>query len=161
MQLRKIEDMDGVAVGIQFDGLSDLLVALKTFEPDVYERLRVSLRDSMRKVSVRAKMSHKAKHSIAVRPTGRSVGASLVAMPGPRASKNDWSAPETRAVIFEFAATSKKPQAKAAIASFESRFGSPGRFLWAAYDAEAPAVNADILSELNKAQDTLQRRLDR
>lgn len=88
-----------------------------------------------------------------------------VAATGGAVSRQGWgvSGPGVRAEIFEFLGASSsgsRPQVRATIASLNARYGSPGRFLWAAWDAAGRDVEVEIAGGVRAAEQELQRQLN-
>jgi len=147
--------------GIRITGIKQTMAALKAFEPDVYKALRKTIRTRIQSVGRGASGRYGGKYRVSIRDAGKNPGGSITAVAGPRSGQNDWSSPATRAVIFEFAQNASRPGMWAAIQSFESRFGKPGRFLWAEWDAQGgERISDEAAAEIRDAERILQAKLD-
>lgn len=159
----------GYSAEITVTGLSETLVALKEFEPDLYKDLMAQIRAGLRAVKAGALGRHPAgAYALRTRiKSGRTtlVGGTVVAISGGGAG-NDWSDGGRRGVIFEFAKTASgaQPQNVARtqhmLDTISGRFGSPGRFLWASWDSVGTGVRAGIVTAVKFAEAELQRRLN-
>lgn len=61
--------------------------------------------------------------------------------------------------IFELAAQGHTKQGKALVAGLTARYGPPGRFIWAAWDAQAADTFRAIRAAIVEAEATIQARL--
>lgn len=148
--------------GIEVTGVKETMAALKAFEPEVYKAMRKRIRQRIKSVARGATNRYGGKYKVSIRDAGRTPGGSITAVMGPQPKgRHDWSSPQTRAVIFEFAQNANRPGTKAAIASFQARFGKPGRFLWAEWDAQGgERVAQEVAAEIRDAERILQAKLD-
>ena len=150
--------------GIRITGVKQTMAALKAFEPDVYKAMRKTIRTRLRSVAKGATGRYAGKYSVSIRDAGKNPGGSITGVMGPQKSRNDWSSPQTRAVIFEFAgkrSRGKTPGAAAAIAAFQSRYGAPGRFLWEEWDSQGgQQIAEEVGAEIRDAERILQAKLD-
>ena len=147
---------------IKITGVGQTMTALKAFEPDVYKALRKGIREKLRSVGRGASTRYGGKYKVSIRDAGRKPGGSITGVMGPQPKgRNDWSSPQTRAVIFEFAQNATRPGTRAAIDSFQSRFGSPGRFLWEEWDSQGgKRISEEIEVDIRAAEKVLQAKLD-
>ena len=151
----------GQGVQIRISGLAKTLTALRAFEPEIYKALNRDIRKSLNRVKQGAVAIAGGTYKVKIRNTGERPGGSITAVMGAQpGGKNDWSEPATKAVIFEFAAKGNTAQARGAIDHFQNLYGSPGRFLWATYDALEESINADITGGIRDAERILQAKLD-
>jgi hypothetical protein len=150
--------------GIRITGVKQTMAALKAFEPDVYKAMRKTIRTRIKSVAKGATGRYAGKYKVSIRDAGRNPGASITGVMGPQKNRNDWSSPQSRAVIFEFAGSrsrGKTPGAAAAIASFQARFGAPGRFLWEEWDSQGgKKISDEVGAEIRNAERILQAKLD-
>lgn len=157
---------------IKVEGVAQTMKALRDFEPDLYKEMGKSIRASMRLLRDTASRRrpegvYKATTSLlnkkgprgSVTATAGSGAMSVSDYLNAQGSSEKWDAP-LRSVIFEFAQNAQRPGMRAAIASFNARYGSPGRFLWAAYDDIGEYVESDIERAIRDAERTLQSNLD-
>ena len=147
---------------IKITGVGQTMTALKAFEPEVYKVLRKGIRTKLRSVGRGASGRYGGKYKVSIRDAGRRPGASVEGVMGPQPKgRNDWSSPQTRAVIFEFAQNATRPGTRAAIQSFQTRFGSPGRFLWEEWDSQGgKRISEEIAGDIREAEKVLQAKLD-
>lgn len=151
---------------IEIEGVAQTIRALKDFEPDLYKEMGKSIRKSMRLLRDTARRRRpEGDYRVSTRLTDKRgpKGSVTAGVPGMTVdqylSQTSWT-PEQRSVIFEFAQSADRPGMKAAIRSFDQRFGTPGRFLWAAYDDIGAYVEDDIERAIRDAEATLQSNLD-
>lgn len=148
---------------IEVTGVRKTVRALKEFTPEIHKAMNKSIRESLKftKETAQSKYPNGA-WSLRVNQT-RILGQ-IAASGGVRDSKH-WgnSSPGVKAAIFEFAGSSqagRSPGARGLINSLNFRYGSPGRFLWAAWDETGKAVLQDIRLTVQSAERKLQAHLD-
>lgn len=153
----------GFSAELRVEGVAETIQALRAFEPEVYKSLRKSIKAELTRVQRGATGRYGGIYKTSMRNTGRSAGGAVTAVMGPQLNKNDWSAPATKAVIFEFAEKGKTPQAQATVNTFKELFGrgpNKGKFLWAEWDSISDSVLANIELGIRDAEATLQKNLD-
>jgi hypothetical protein len=141
----------GYAVRVQIDGVANTVRALRTLAPDLSRRMRAKLRAAGGRIArfadAKAPDNAKGGYKVRIRTKSRDrFAVSVLAI-----SKN--------AAIFEFAANAKTAQGAALIARL-SKFGSPGRFLWDAWDALGGQVQDEMRMTIAEAERALQARID-
>lgn len=151
------------SVNIEIQGVRKTVAALKAFTPEIHKALNDNIKSALRDTQDTAK---------SIYPRGAwTVGVSqkkllgYVAARGGGSRAQVWgdSSPGVRASIFEFAGTrssSSRPQVVNMIASLNRRYGTPGRFLWEAWDRSGSGVLLDIRLSVQKAERELQAALD-
>ena len=150
---------------IEIQGVKQTLLALRAFTPDIEKRLDSQIKDALRATEVAARARYPRGSWVVNRNTKKLLGY-IAARSGGGKSKKSWGngPPGRRSAIFEFLGTrysGNKPQVVNAIASLNARYGSPGRFLWAAWDATGADVLARIEQSVREAEKELQAHLDR
>lgn len=153
-----VAERDGSGLSIQIKGLKQTMAALKAFTPEVYRVLRKRIRTRLKSVASGAKGRYGGIYKVSIKDAGRNPGGSVFAVVGPKANKNDWSSPATKAVIGEFAAKGKTPQAEGFV-RYMDIFGAPGRFLWEEWDSN-PDIEKEIEADIRDAERRLQATLD-
>lgn len=158
--------MDRINANIQIDGVKSTIRALKEFEPGIRLRMNREIRRSLETVKGRA---------LAKYPTGaydikitqkNMLGSIRAASGGATLSRSQrWgdAPPGIRAAIFEFAGSldsGATPQAEGLIKHLNAKYGSPGRFLWAAWDESGRQVLEQIATAVKRAERDLQASLD-
>lgn len=63
--------------------------------------------------------------------------------------------------ILEFAQVGHTPRGRSLVATLTARYGSPGRFVWEAWDETKAGVYAGMAETMRTAQRVIQTRLDR
>jgi hypothetical protein len=149
---------------IEIRGVKETMAALKAFEPDLLKSLRKDIRHTLEKTRDAAQGKYP-KGAYGVRISARKLLGSVVAMSGGGSVASSWekSAPGVRAAIFEFAGKvqgGKTPQASGLIRSLNARYGSPGRFLWSAWDEHGKESLEHIKVSVQNAERDLQAKLD-
>lgn len=160
-------------LSLKVEGVAHTIKAIKDFEPDLYKQMGASIRKSTRLLRDTAKrrrpegiykvenrITHKRGPRSSVTSWADKGGGMTVAKYLETKGKGEvWDGPK-RTVIFEFAKQSAWAPMRAAIAKYEREFGSPGRFLWGAYDDIGEYVEADIQRAISDAMETFQDNLD-
>jgi len=149
---------------IQVTGVRSTVKALTAFEPEVRKRLNRTIRAALNQTRDGAR-SRYPKGDWVVRVNNRNMLGAIAARAGgggdPRKS---WAALPggARAAIFEFIADapSGRPQVQGLIDSLNRRYGSPGRFLWDAWDATGEGVLDTIRDAILQAEAELQANLE-
>lgn len=148
----------GFSSEIRIEGLEQTIAALRAIEPEALKVLQKEITEALNKVKAAASGSAPppATGQYVIRRSlrGRRAGARLMAA-------EKWTA------VFEFAGTRMRsrtggpitPQG-AAMVRWLDGFGKPGRFLWAAWDANKVAFEAELKAAFDKAEATLQRKLN-
>ena len=148
---------------IQIDNVKETVRALKEFEPEIQRRLNRQIRKALQPTLAGAQARYP-KGQWQINITQKKLLGSIAAASGGGAVGRNWdeSAPGIRAAIFEFAGSiqpGKTPQAQGLIRSLTERYGSPGRFLWDAWDAEGKQALEQIRESVQQAERELQARL--
>jgi hypothetical protein len=147
--------------GVRIEGLDNTIKALRYLEPEIFKELRGAVQKAAKTTAAAASaLRPGARYKTSFRASGKFPGGRIIGQMGAQSSRNDWSDPATRSVIFEFAKTGRTPQSAAAIDSFQSRYGSPGRFLWEAWDRQEDTYLSDVNAAVDKAAAAIQRRLE-
>jgi hypothetical protein len=157
--------MDRQNSNIQITGVKETARALKEFAPDLHKSMNKEIRKSLNVVKARAQSKYP-KGSWKININQKRILGSIVATSGGGTSTgSSWSnAPDgVRAAIFEFAGSKTDgatPQAKGLIKSLNARYGTPGRFLWSAWDETGKQALSEIETAVRRAERDLQGRLD-
>lgn len=149
---------------IEIRGVKQTIAALKAFEPEIHKALNKTIRTAMNEVKAGAQGRYPSGAWV-VRVNAKNLLGTIRTAPGSSAGAKSWreASPGVKAAIFEFAGKyqpGKTPQAKGLIDSLNSRYGSPGRFLWDAWDAQGEAALATIKQAVLDAESVLQSNLD-
>jgi hypothetical protein len=153
---------DGTSANIRVDGVKATVNALKTFEPELHKALNKSIRKSLNVVKARAQGKYP-EGQWAVQLTTKRLLGSIYARGGSVTGRWGESAGGVKASIFEFVGSrtmGDTPQAKGLIKSLTTRYGQPGRFLWAAWDEVGDTALEQIRVAVKTAESELQARLD-
>lgn len=149
------------AIGIT--GVGGTVRAIREFEPEIKKRLDRTIRQALNKTRDGAR-SRYPKGDWVVRVNKKNLlGAIAARGGGGRAERWGDSAPGTRAAIFEFVGSrtsGSTPQVRGLINSLNRRYGSPGRFLWDAWDATGERALETIRVGVMQAESELQSKLD-
>jgi len=153
------------AGSVNVTGLVETRALLKRFEPDLLKRLDARLNAVARdlKSGAEASFARTGAGGSAYRMRTRSKATgfvkSVTASGGSVSPGQKWSSsPGVLAAIFEFAdgVRSSKPEnvarTKSLIATLNSRYGSTGRFLWAAWDERKESALASIKTEVEAVE---------
>ena len=132
---------------LDLDGLPETRRILRQFEPDLLKRLDLRIGRLTRdlKTGAEAKFSRTGAEGNAYRIRTRNridgFSKSVTTERGSVAPGEKWSTePGVLAAIFEFMAAPRDaqpqnvPRVRSLIATLNARYGTPGRFLWAAWD---------------------------
>lgn len=149
---------------IEVTGIRGTVRALKAFTPEMHKALNKTIRTALNDVKAGAEGRYP-KGAWVVRINTRNMLGSIRTAPGTVGDAKSWgeTSPGVRAAIFEFAGKYQPgatPQAKAMIASLNARYGSPGRFLWDAWDDRGKAALDTIKQAVLTAERNLQAELD-
>ena len=149
---------------IEVKGTRETIRALAAFEPEIKKELNKTIRAALNQTRDAAR-SRYPKGDWVVRITQRNLLGAVAARGGQGADpKKSWAALPggARAAIFEFMdnAPSGRPQVEGLIDSLNRRYGSPGRFLWDAWDATGEDVVGTIRDAVLQAERRLQDGLD-
>lgn len=149
---------------IRIDGVKQTVAALKAFEPDLLKAMNKEIRQSLAPVRQRAKGIYPG-GAWSININSKKILGSIAASAGGGLDPNSWgnSGAGTKAAIFEFIGSrymGKRPQVTGLIASLERRYGSPGRFLWQAWDEMGSGVLDNIEEAVRGAERDLQANLD-
>lgn len=148
------------AIGVT--GIKQTIAALKAFEPELLKSLNKEIRQSMNIVR-RAAMAKYPQGGWVVRVNNKKLLGSVGASGGKVAGRWGDSSPGVKAAIFEFAGSrtaGATPQAQGLIKTLNARYGSPGRFLWSAWDEVGDQVLLNIRDAVQRAERDLQASLD-
>lgn len=150
---------------IKIEGVKATIKALKEFEPDLQKAMNKEIRSALTMVREGAK-SRYPKGAWSLRLNTKNILGTVIATGGgSNWDGKNWSdiAPGVRAAIFEFAGSvqgGRTPQARGLIDSLNRRYGTPGRFLWASWDANGRDVLDKIEAAVRSAERDLQANLD-
>ena len=149
---------------IEVTGVRETIRALAAFEPEVKQALNKTIRAALNQTRDAAR-SRYPKGDWVVRITQKNMLGAIAARGGGGGdSRKSWAAlpPGQRAAIFEFIndAPSGRPQVLGLIDSLNRRYGSPGRFLWDAWDATGEDVIGTIRDAVLQAEARLQEGLN-
>lgn len=152
-----------MATRVEVTGVRAVVQALGDFDPETKKALRKVIYDALKVTSTAAKAEY---------PEGRwkvsvfgKTGGGMMALGSIGAAggvrRNPWNTSDggVRASIFEFAgsqSSSDRPQVKNMIASLNSRYGSPGRFLWDAWDSKGNRKLQEVEVAFREAERKLQ-----
>lgn len=147
---------------ILIENAKETINALATFEPTLHKALNVTIRRALEVVKQGAERRYP-DGAWVVKINKKNILGSITTKPGSTGGRNWGSAdPGVKAAIFEFAENnpSGRPQVAGLLQTLNRRYGSTGRFLWAAWDAEGEVALNKIKSAAKKAEAELQARLD-
>lgn len=149
---------------VRIDGVKQTIAALRAFTPEVERVLDEQIKDSLRATEAAARAWYPRGSWVVGRSKKKMLGY-VAARAGGGSSKKSWGTgpPGRRAAIFEFIGTGyagDRPQVLGLIKSLQGRYGSPGRFLWAAWDATGSDVLERIEESVLGAERVLQAHLD-
>lgn len=153
---------DKVGTSIEIEGVGKTIRALKEFTPDIHKDMNKAIRTALNWTK-QAAIAKYPKGAYTVRINKKKILGSVATAGGASAPSWNDAAPGVRAAIFEFAGSQqqgKSPQAQALIASLNSRYGTPGRFLWSAWDETGDQVTDSIRAVVKRAEARLQERLN-
>lgn len=150
----------GQSAAIKIDGIEETILGLKRFEPDGYKRLRRNLRRAGQVVSnlanARAPLAAQGGFGVRFKDYGKNPGMVIHARSGSKLGKN--------AAIFEFAGKPgnvRVPQGRAMIDWLSGSYGSPGRFMWQAWDLKRASVLAEVDAIWHQGEAELQAAMDK
>lgn len=149
---------------IEVTGVRETIRALAAFEPEIKKTLNKTIRSALNQTRDAARARYP-KGDWVVRITQKNLLGAIAARGGQGADPTkSWAALPggARAAIFEFInqAPSGRPQVEGLIDSLNRRYGSPGRFLWEAWDATGENVVDTIRDAVLQAEARLQAGLD-
>lgn len=148
---------------IEIQGVKQTIAAMKAFTPEIEKRLGKQIKEALKATKTRAEGKYPKGAWVVGRSNKKLLGYVSAKAGGQRAARWEDSAPGIRAAIFEFAGDRNPgatPQARGLINSLESRYGSPGRFLWAAWDETGQAALDKIKDAVESAERELQAHLN-
>lgn len=150
---------------IQIIGVKKTIKALGEFEPELKKRMNSEIRKALTQTRNVAKGKYPG-GAWSININNKKLLGSIAATAG----GGTWGtkslselAPGTRAAILEFIGTKysgNRPQVVGLINTMNARYGSPGRFLWAAWEQTGDTVLKDIESAVLSAERDLQASLD-
>jgi hypothetical protein len=148
---------------IEVTGVKQTIQALESFAPEIKERLNREIRKALKSTETRAQSKYP-KGAYTVQINKKKLLGSVTTRRGSVGGKR-WGEADAgpRAAIFEFAGSNqdgRTPQAKGLIKSLNARYGTTGRFLWAAWDETGKDVLENIRTSLLSAERDLQSKLD-
>lgn len=150
-----------VSSNIEITGVKQTVGALKAFAPEIHKRLNSEIRESLNVVKKQAQRNYP-KGDWVVRINQKKLLGQITARGGgTRGTSWSDSSPGIRAAIFEFAGSASggaTPQARAMIESLNERYGSPGRFLWSAWDTTNQGENG-VLARIKRSVEEAERDL--
>ena len=144
------------SVEIDAKSLRDTVTALRQLQPDVLKAMGKQMRRIMAQLRGAAESKYRS-HGGATPAKGGGYSAKVSLTP--RTVKMLVMAKTKEAAIFEFAAVSHSPQGTSLIAMLKAQYGSPGRILWATYDAQKEEIHAALLAAVAEAESAANRRL--
>jgi hypothetical protein len=149
---------------IRITGVRQTIAALKAFTPGVEKVLGEQIREALA-ATQRAAQGIYPRGSWVIGRNRKKLLGYIAARAGGGGGGKSWGAGPAgrRAGIFEFIGSSyggDRPQVLSTIASLNSRYGQPGRFLWSAWDQTGKQVLDDIKVAVQGAERELQARLD-
>jgi hypothetical protein len=156
---------DNTTDGIVIKGMSETVLHLKNFERDIYDVLRVEVREILNRTRSSAQGRYPEGRWRISFGAGRWPAGSISTAGGSSRDYARWSdAPGgVKASIFDTMGRrsgGKTPQAQATIASLNARYGPPQRFLWPAWMSNRRQSMTDIDKAFRDAERELQHRLD-
>ena len=154
---------DRVSASIEVTGVKATIRALEQFAPEIKARMNKEIRQALALTKTRAQANYP-KGAYTLQINKKKLLGSILATPGQRID-DDWGASSSgvRAAIFEFAGSrqsGRTPQARGLIESLNRRYGTPGRFLWAAWDETGKDALDRIRTSMLAAERDLQAKLD-
>lgn len=148
---------------IRITGVKQTVRALKEFQPALYKQMNREIRSALQVVKDRARGKYPTGDWAVRVNTKNLLGTVTATARGGAAPSWANASGGQRAAIFEFAGSrtmGATPQAKGLIESLTRRYGTPGRFLWAAWDESATQVLSEIEGAVKRAERDLQANLD-
>lgn len=152
---------------IRITGVRDTLYAMQQFDPETKKALRKVIREALSETARGAKSEYpQGAWSVSVFNKYRGGQLALGSVKAAGGSRNNpWNTSDAgvRAAIFEFIGSSyggNRPQVVNMIQSLTRRYGSPGRFLWDAWDSGGVRRLDDITREVKAAERRLQSLMD-
>ena len=165
--------MEGLGTTVDIDGLPETRALLRQLQPELLKRLDSRIGGVAKELMGNASASFSATgasssgaYVIKSRTSVSSVSRSVMTAPGSVPKGQKWSSePGVLASIFEFA--NKVDKAKPAnrkrveslIATLNSRYGSPGRFLWDSWDSMKDSAHREVAAAVAEAEASLSARL--
>ena len=162
----------GAPMAVDVSGLPETRRLLRQFEPDLLKRLDAKMNSLARqlKASAQANFERTGASGTAYRVRTRSrvsgFSKAVTTTGGSVAAGEKWSsAPGVLAAIFEFANGPRNaqpqnvPRVQSLIATLNARYGSPGRFLWAAWDSSGKQHLHEIDAEVKAVEAEYSARL--
>ena len=157
---------------VDVSGVPQTRSLLARFEPDLLKRLDRRLNSVARDLRSGAQANFErtgasgAAYTIRTRSRRGGFSKAVTTVPGSVGRGERWSSsPGVLARVFEFASgvRNAKPQnvqrTRSLIATLTARYGSPGRFLWAAFDEREVSIREEAASAVREAEDEYTRRL--
>lgn len=148
---------------IEITNVKQTINALRAFSPEIEKRLGKQIKEALKVTKTRAEGKYPKGSWVVGRTNKKLLGYVSARAGGTRGTSWGDSSPGIKAAIFEFAGkyqTGRTPQAQGLIDSLETRYGSPGRFLWAAWDETGKDVLDKIRDAVEQAERELQAQLD-
>lgn len=153
----------GSSRSISIDGSYQTIRALAVFEPDLHKLMRKDFRRALN-ITRTAALSEYPTGEWKIRFSNKNLFGQIVAAGGGlRADSWGQSGGGVRAAIFEFVGTryaGDRPQVLGLIQHMTVKYGSPGRFLWDAWDRTGRDVLDQIAWHFKEYERTFQARLD-
>lgn len=158
---------NGKGTSIEVDGVGQTIRALKAFTPEIHKTLTKSIKTALNFTKEVTEGKYP-QGSWVVRVTQRKMLGVIAARGGGGGWGPPWKplnelAPGSRAAVLEFigsAGPAKTPQVAGLLNTINARYGTPGRFLWSAWDETSTAVLQDIRLSVLSAEKKLQAHLD-
>lgn len=157
-------------VNIRIVGVRATINALRDFTPSVEAALHSTIIDVLNRVRHGAQARYPRGSWIVGRNRKKLLGyvAARAGGGGWGRTGGPWRglrqlAPGTRAAVLEFIGSKyagNRPQVVGLLRTLDSRYGSPGRFLWASWDEHGKGVLRDIADAVRVAERDLQATLD-
>lgn len=148
---------------VRITGVKQTIAALRAFEPEIEDALGKQIKEALRATEREAKAIYPRGAWTVGRTRKKLLGYVAARAGGTRARSWGDSAPGIRAGIFEFIGTQysgDRPAVLKTIESLNARYGSPGRFLWEAWERTGQGILDEIKESVQAAEKELQSRLD-
>jgi hypothetical protein len=155
----------GATTAIDLAGLPETRRLLRLFEPDLLKRVDAKMNATARdlKAGAQAKFSHTGAAGNAYRVITRNrvdgYSKSVTTVSGSVARGQKWSTePGVLAAIFELMAAPRDampqnvPRVRSLIQTLNERYGTPGRFLWEAWDDSEGGYTEEIAAEIKAVE---------
>jgi hypothetical protein len=162
----------GASTAIDLAGLPETRRLLRRFEPDLLRRLDAKMNATARDLrsAAQANFARTGAGGSAYRIISRSridgFSKSVTTQGGSVAPRQKWSSePGVLAAIFELMASPRDarpqnvPRVRSLIATLNERYGTPGRFLWEAWDDSEGGYEEEVHAEIRAVEAEYSARL--